>query len=188
MTHLFDTPAKHAREKFSLINFIETGCEVGEGLRLAKEYGFINLFSCDIRKEATDLVALEFPEATLITDDSLAYLKQILPTLVGPSLFWLDAHFPALYHTEEASETRWPLLQELELIKALKQDISKDVIICDDTRVIRDVNNPRYWPGEVDGYYVDADWKALWETFSETHTAYTHNVDTGILFFVPKEV
>lgn len=193
MTHLYATPAKQLRELYGTKKFVETGCEDGEGLSLAKSYGFLesDLYSCDIRLEAVEKVSAMLPLAHVVNMDSLVFLTALLPVLHGPTMFWLDAHFPELYNAEATLETNWPLLAELELIRTLKTDISQDIIICDDMRVIQSPSNPRWNEAEMqrDGvqYIVPLnDWQDFVGILGETHTHESILVDTGISIFYPK--
>lgn len=189
MTHLWNTPARECKERYGLTTFVETGCEDGEGLKIAKEYGFAEnrLFSCDIRKEATLNVSRLFPKATIILDDSVNFIRRICSSFDTPTLFWLDAHFPSLYNSEKG--TRWPLFQELEAIKN-KSNMEKDVIICDDMRVLQSPQNPCFnldEMNEVADYLVEVDWESFVTVFASTHNAQSILVDTGLMVFTPKE-
>jgi hypothetical protein len=191
MTHLTVIPIKQYREQYGLTLFVETGCQEGEGMTFANQCGFDEhfLFSCDIRQEAVDATHQLLPGSFIMNSDSLTFLETILPQIPGPTLFWLDAHFPAFYAVKETSETRWPLFAELELIKTLKPNIEKDVIICDDMRMLISPRNPNYTLDEVPEnrvQYIDVDWEEFTQTFSATHTAQSIKTDTGILVFLPK--
>jgi hypothetical protein len=191
MTHLIATPIKQYREQYGLSLFVETGCQDGEGMSFAKKCGFDEhfLFSCDIRQEAVDSAYRLLPEAFIMNTDSLTFLETLLPRLPGPTLFWLDAHFPAFYDVEETSETRWPLFKELELIRALKPNIERDVIICDDMRMLVNPQNPNFTVDQVKENhvkYINVNWEEFTGTFSSTHTAQSIKTDTGILVFLPK--
>jgi len=188
MTHLWNTPTKEYKIKYELTTFVETGCEDGEGLRLAKDYGFQenHLFSCDIRKEAALNVSKLFPKATIVCSDSVNFIEKIANSVAEPTLFWLDAHFPSLYKSEKG--TRWPLFQELEFLKK-KKNIENDVIICDDMRVLKSSQNPRFNIGELEeisNYLIEVDWDAFTNTFSDTHDSQSILVDTGLIIFTPK--
>lgn len=192
MTHLFDTPAKLHRGDFGLKLFVETGCEHGEALVWAHGYGFKeeDLFSCDIRREAVNKVKHMFPKATIIRSDSLEFLRVVLPTLTEPALFWLDAHFPKLYGDASEAES-WPMFEELQLISQLKRNLDKDVIICDDLRVIQNANNPRYLPGEVEPEWIVPVTNEQWDRmlhFFPSHYATLSTVDTGFICYTPKYV
>jgi hypothetical protein len=192
MTHLYGTPAKQYREQYGLTLFVETGCHEGEGLILAKDYGFKeeNLFSCDIRQEAVTNAYQLFPNGGLfMAATSVEFLKVVLPKLTDPTLFWLDAHFPSFYDVKETKETRWPLFEELRLIRELKPNVERDVIICDDTRMLVSPNNPNY-TGDVPENlvkYVNVQWEEFEQSFHLTHTAQSIKTDTGILVFLPKD-
>ena len=103
------------------------------------------------------------------------------PFTHGPSIF------PSLYNSEKG--TRWPLFQELEAIKN-KSNMEKDVIICDDMRVLQSPQNPRFnldEMNEVADYLVEVDWESFVTVFASTHNAQSILVDTGLMVFTPKE-
>lgn len=176
MTYLSAVPAQEYKDRFALETFVETGCYRGDGLLQARNIGFdqSNLYSCDVQEEAVTLCRETFPQATIDQVDSIAFLIGLLPKIQGPTLFWLDAHFPEKHGGTDQPHTKMPLFQELELIKTLKPNLARDVIICDDIHILADPANPTYRrekiPAEVaDYYFTTADWQALTQTFADTH-------------------
>ena len=190
MTMLNATAANRLKEDFKLINFVETGCELGNGLFHARQLGFPEqrIYSCDLRKEVVYICHDIFPNMHLSVTDSVTFLERVLPTLVGPTLFWLDAHFPEHYGMlGEADAKRMPMFKEIETIKRLKKDYNKDVIICDDLCTLACPENPRYKSGELeDKYYIKTDWPAFMNSFSPTHSVECHPAFEGITIFYPK--
>ena len=142
------------RERFGLNTFVETGCFQGDGIAVALEVGFERVFSCDISPEFVQRCRSRFQgndSITVLQLSSLAFLKQVLSALSGPTLFWLDAHFPHVFGLDELERSvgRFPLPEELATIAALKADVVSDVVVADDLRVIEDPQNLRWRAGEL---------------------------------------
>lgn len=190
MTEFVATPAAKYKEQFKLEVLVETGCFNGAGILHGKNIGFEeqNIYSCDIRRVAVEQCLNIFPAAHIYPDESITFFKRILPTIDQPTLFWLDAHYPMHYGiaTETAIE-KMPLFEELKLIRTLKQNYQRDVIICDDMRVIADVNNPRYRPGEIPAYYyVENSWNDFVASMADTHDIVSDLVGEGVAIFYPR--
>jgi hypothetical protein len=188
MTWLSNLPLFQYQQTHSLKNFVETGCWKGDGIAYAYQTGYKNIHSCDIGLNFVEESLQRFPEANIMHSESMQYLKNLLPTLEGRTLFWLDAHFPEMYGTDnDAEELKIPLIPEIELIKQLKKDYAKDVILCDDMRTFRSVDNPKYKAGEIDDkLYMDVDWNAFKNILSDTHDAELINDFDGVMVFTPK--
>lgn len=188
MTWLSNLSLHRYRQTYDLVNFVETGCWHGDGIAYAFHTGYKNAHSCDIGLNFVEECRARFPEADIEHSESLAYLKKMLPKLEGRTLFWLDAHFPGMYGTENNNkELEIPLIPEIELIKKLKKDYKNDVILCDDMRTFRSQHNPRYKQGEIDeNLYMDVDWDAFKNILSDTHDAELINDYDGVMVFTPK--
>jgi len=191
MTELYVTPAQKLTEKYNLTALVETGCYQCAGLNYAKSIGFLesNLYSCDINTEFAKKAKSIMPAATILPTESISFLTQILPDLSKQTLFWLDAHYPLHYGIlNETPIEKMPLSNEIMLIKHLKKNYCNDVIICDDIRVIADIRNPIYKPGEIsEYYYVSGIWDELNSILSDTHDLSIDSVGEGIAVFTPKE-
>lgn len=189
MTALYDerlqVPA--LTQQYQLTNMVETGCWHGDGLTFAKQMGIRNLYSCDINETYVLESRARIPNAVVHHQDSIEFLKEILPIVAGRTLFWLDAHYPVHYGlTEENEITKFPLVEELRLVRELKQNYEQDVIICDDLRVLSAENNPYYMPSVGSEFMVDHSIRDLTDILADTHNFYTMQADTGNLIFVPK--
>lgn len=154
MSSIRDFEIGALRERFGLSTFVETGCFQGDGIAAALEVGFESVLSCDISLEFVERCRSRFGgngSVTVHQLDSLTFLDRVLPTISGPTLFWLDAHFPHVFGLEERERSvgRFPLPEELARISALKADVSKDVVVADDLRVIADPENSRWRAGEL---------------------------------------
>lgn len=177
------------KSKFDLQDFVETGCYLGNGIQCATDNNFTNIHSCDINQIYVTDCKTKFTHANIIHSESLAFLKELLPTLNNRTLFWLDAHFPDYYGTNDKTEEfRIPLITEMELIKQLKPDYSKDVFICDDMRTFRSPLNSRYIEGEIEErFYIDVDWNYFTGIFTNTHEYELINALDGVMIFHPKD-
>jgi len=176
------------KSKYNINNFVETGVYLGASVQIAYDSGFTSVYSCDIDNNHVNNARSKFPHAKIFSGDSITFLKDVLPSLTGTTLFWLDAHFPEFYGIPY-EDTGWkmPLFTELELIKQTKVGYQHDVIMCDDIRVMRHPNNPKYVPGELEDYlYIDMDWDAFVNQFSDTHDYQILMPDSGAIIWTPK--
>lgn len=175
------------KNRYQLDTIVETGCWHGHGLEFSQQIGIQNLYSCDINQTYVDECTKKFPQAVIRHQDSISFLKEVLPSVNGKTLFWLDAHYPVYYGLEEEnSSTKFPLVEELLLVKSLKKNFQQDVIVCDDLRVLLPDNNPYYNPGVGDQFMVNIRVQDLIDVFSSTHDYYLVSEDTGNLIFIPK--
>ncbi|CAB4222287.1 hypothetical protein UFOVP1655_73 [uncultured Caudovirales phage] len=188
MTWLTHIDIKKYREKYNLVDFIETGCWQGAGIGHAFDSGYDEVYSCDIGLEYVTMSQQKFPYANIEHSESLSYLTNLLPNQTNKTLFWLDAHFPDIYGEDEfAEEFRIPLIPEIELIKKLKPDYSKDVVVCDDMRTFRSPKNPTYTKGELpEKHLIDVDWDKFVNILSDTHDYELINKHDGVIVFYPK--
>ena len=79
-------------------------------------------------------------------------LRRVLRGLNEPTFFWLDRALP----TDEAALEGgiFPAYEELELIRSLKPDVSRDLIWVDDIPVVNVDDNPvaaKNWDVELAG-------------------------------------
>ncbi|MGH9393475.1 MAG: hypothetical protein ACRD1E_04840, partial [Terriglobales bacterium] len=157
--------------------------------------GFPKVISCDIDPSRVEECRTRFPMAAVLQAESTellgALLPQILPSM-GKTLFWLDAHFAGFYGLAETDANRFPLAEELRLIRKNKPDYADDVIAFDDLRVIRDPLNPRYRQGELSGeeaqLYIDVRLEELLAPFAATHEAAFVHAQEGSVALLPKSV
>lgn len=173
-------------EDYGLTAVVETG--VGHAgslthvLNLPERMAY---FGCDIDPEAIRICKETYVGGIFALEDSRVFLRKILApgqALDMPTLFFLDAH------SFEPGPDGFPLLEELELIATLKPNVDKDVIICDDWRVVADEANPRFWPGELPAQYV-RDEHAMGEytlLFRQTHEVKIILDDQGYLMLLPR--
>ena len=188
MTWLTHIDIKKYREDYNLVDFIETGCWQGAGIRHAFDSGYQRVYSCDISLNFVEMCKELFYYAHIEHSESLDFLTQLLPNRNNKTLFWLDAHFPDIYGEDNfAEEFRIPLIAEIELIKQFKPNYSKDVIICDDMRTFRSDKNPTYTEGELpEKHLFDVDWDKFVGILSDTHNYELINEYDGVIVFYPK--
>lgn len=189
MTQLYDAALQVDKlvEKYGLQTFVETGCFEGQGLQYAQKLQLHNLYSCDINEKYVELCKQRVPTATIYHKESIEFLQTVLPTINEPTLFWLDAHYPTYYGTQEENViTKFPLVEEIKLIIQHKQNYIKDVIICDDLRVLDKHDNP-YFYGSLDQYfYVQYKIEDLINLLRDTHDYVSVQAETGVISFTPK--
>ncbi len=171
--------------------FVETGILDGDGIAVALHYGFNRVYSCDIAPECIEKAKRRFPETNvyLSLGDSREFIRQMAGQVEGPALFWLDAHFPD-HAAGDVGE--YPLPDELATLRA-RQGIDRDVIVCDDMRVISGADNPTLIPRTHPDIAANPDrflqknvtLKSLWGPFAQTHEVYLINEETGVLLMVP---
>lgn len=107
---------------YHLTGVVETGLgHASSGLRFAELKG-ISGYGCDILETRVAEARLRHPSATIVHQHSTAFLREVVPALQGPVLFWLDAHEPD-----------WPLYEELLI---LRDAPAGSVILCDDAHFI----------------------------------------------------
>lgn len=176
------------KEKYGLVDYVETGCDKGVSLGWARHYGFESIITCDINADNAAWAKKSVPEAIISIEDSIDFLKRVLPTRFRLSLFWIDAHFPDDWGVKGTPEQQYPVYEELKLIRDLKPGYEKDVILCDDICHIHAVDNPRYRPGECDWKHPNRrPLKEYTDLFADTHDYQIFMQDTGGLLFTPKK-
>jgi len=143
------TLRKYRLEESKCEYFIETGTGLGHSLLHAvKQRTFRILHSSEIH-EQTYIKAKQsfskFKNVFIHNQSSTNFLKNILPEIQKNKtiLFYLDAHFPGEvssnydYKNNILSETSFPLIDELNIIKELRPE-SHDIIIVDDLCLIEE--------------------------------------------------
>ena len=114
-------------------NFIETGTCEGDGVAIALDCGFKNIYSIEIDPNLYAQCKKRFEgknNVHLYMGDSMEFLPQILSQIGSLSTFWLDAHMNDV--STYAGKFRCPILQEIDLI--LNSNI-KHTLLIDDRRL-----------------------------------------------------
>ncbi len=141
---------------FGLRTLIETGTYLGEMVRATRSV-FDEIYSIELGEELYRRARRRFdcfPHIHLIHGDSAAVLRNLLPSVPGPCLFWLDAHFSGAGTVRGVSET--PIMAELKCI--LSHPSKMHVVLIDDARCFTGRNDYpsldelekyllEHWPG-----------------------------------------
>jgi hypothetical protein len=96
------------------------------------KYRFDQVYSIEISQELARRAQLRFaqdPHVHIIENDSAFALRDLVPTLGEPALFWLDGHYSGGNTGKGIKET--PIMEELETI--LSSPLHH-VILVDDAR------------------------------------------------------
>ena len=120
--------------------FVETGAYIGDGIQLALDAGFKQIFSIEIAKQFIDHCTNRFKSNTnihLIQGDSSEVLWDVIKNISEPITFWLDGHYSGGHLP--TGKYLSPLIQEIETIK--RHHIKTHTILIDDVRCWRDMNN-----------------------------------------------
>lgn len=188
-----DLIREHIREleeiipRYGIKNIVETGTgEDSSGMKVAVRFRLTG-FSCDIFPEYVNRARAMYPLYDIFEGTSLDFLTEVTHWVDGPTLFWMDAHFPQ--EDPSPKVPMWPLYEELTLLRSIR-DCSRDVIWCDDMQHVLDPENPIHdqavgidilggrWPG--DSAHMLAEYREL---FQATHDA---AIVGTVLQFVPK--
>jgi hypothetical protein len=117
---------------YSLSTLIETGTFQGD-MVVAQRSHFKRIISIELSRDHFERAKGRFkndPNIEILPGDSGVLLKEIVPTLSQPSLFWLDGHYSGGNTAKGGSAT--PILKELETIFASKVN---HVVLIDDARL-----------------------------------------------------
>jgi len=131
-----------------------------------------------------------YPDFQVYHSDSLSMLRDCLPTMQGPTFFWLDGHCPT--DKECLPADVFPVYDEMALIRAFKQGFEHDVLWLDDIAMITDPDNPlaSSWDVDLAGkrWYGETGhkWGEYLAIFSDTHD-YEIDREDCILKLTPKE-
>jgi hypothetical protein len=120
-------------EQYGTRIFVETGTFRGDMVEAMKQR-FDRLYSIELNEEFCHAAKSRFattPHVEILFGDSGEKLKEIMPRLTGPSLFWLDGHFSGGDTAKGLEET--PVMAELNHI--LDAPDLGHVIIVDDARL-----------------------------------------------------
>lgn len=180
-------------KQYGLKNYIETGTGIGECLSFAMEFPFEQIHSIEIYEQIYNDAKEKFSSENLTLHNGNSYekLPEILKSVKGGTLFFLDAHFPGVdFHFESfGSETdkdkSLPLEQELITIKA-NFDTSESVFVIDDLRIYED------------GPYTGGNWsdrhkyggdgiEFIYNLFGNTHEITKDFNDQGYIVITPKK-
>lgn len=120
------------KEKYKLNILVETGTYLGDTL-YALANDFEQLYSIELSQHYYDLAKKRFKnfkQINLLYGDSGKVLNELVPTLKGPALFWLDGHYSGGLTAK--GDLECPVYDELNAIFASPH---KHVIFIDDARL-----------------------------------------------------
>jgi hypothetical protein len=193
MGSLFRFDLERYAETYDLPVLFETGTFLGNGVRLAIDAGFDQVYSVEIIDEYYTANVERFSDkqnVNILKGESAAVLNQTVGEIDDNILFWLDAHFPGAdgglygYNSCEDDAVRCPLEHELETINSRRLG-RNDVFIIDDLRVYEtgDFSNGGM-PAHVDRP-ANASLDFIDRLFSETHHIVRLYDDEGYMLLLP---
>lgn len=127
---------------------VETGTLLGDMVEAMKHH-FTRLYSIEISPQLARKAQQRFAgdvHVQIIENDSAVALKQLVPTLEEPALFWLDGHYSGGDTGKGDKET--PIMEELDTI--LASDMPH-VIMIDDARCFG-IEKDYPAPAELEAY------------------------------------
>lgn len=119
-------------KRFELDVLVETGTYKGEMIAAMKD-DFRKLYSIELADHFFEDAVQRFwadEKITILNGDSGQVLKELVPKLDGPALFWLDGHYSAGMTARGDKDT--PVIEELVHILA-REDL-RCAILIDDAR------------------------------------------------------
>jgi hypothetical protein len=120
------------RELFNVAILVETGTYLGDMVEAQKSY-FKQVFSIELGLDLYQKAVERFKadkNVKILQGDSGNVLKDLVPKINEPVLFWLDGHYSA--GATAKSDKNTPILAEMEVI--LNQPLGH-VILIDDARL-----------------------------------------------------
>lgn len=136
------------RNEHQIVNFVETGTYQGETAAWAAQH-FARVVTVEASPHYYQLAAQRraaLPGVEFRFGHSAPVLREVVPTLDGPALFWLDAHWSAGETYGAGDEC--PLLDELS---AIVQRKAPNYILIDDAAYFTAPpplpHDPAQWPG-----------------------------------------
>lgn len=144
-------------KQYSVKEFIETGTYYGKAATWAASF-FQHVITVEYSKEIYDANLATYGKienVDFLFGDSRSALKEIVPQLKGPAIFWLDSHWSGAETYGE--DDQCPLLEELQIIA---ESPHPQFIFIDDARLF---TSPPPLPHPI----------SQWPTISEVLSALT---------------
>jgi hypothetical protein len=127
------------KDIFRIDIFIETGTYLGDTTNNARNY-FKEVHTIELAPHLYNKAKDRFQTYKNVyvhLGDSIDLLPEILSTVTGKILFWLDGHYSE--SNDAKGKTNTPIMQELEVIK--NSNIKNAVILIDDMRCFQTFEN-----------------------------------------------
>jgi hypothetical protein len=129
-------------QKFKKITdkFVETGCYLGDGIQLALDSGFDEIFSIELAPKYIKFCEDRFvnKKINFIEGDSYTELSRLLNRFpVDKFTYWLDGHYSG--NDTGRGVKDFPIMEELEVI--LRRDVSGEIIYVDDMRILKNYSD-----------------------------------------------
>ena len=90
-------------QNFNTKFFFETGTWKGDGVAYAAKYNFTKIYSSEVVPEFAEKAKERFKnqgQIEIINKNSIDTLKEVIPSIKGNCIFWLDAHYPTVIVTD----------------------------------------------------------------------------------------
>ena len=127
------TIVKAYARRYGLRTLVETGTYTGDMVNAVRNV-FDHICSIEIDEDLFEKAKERFQGSfhiTILLGDSASVLPQVLQSITGPCLFWLDGHYCGEGTGTGILET--PIVHELEAI--LQHSCSDHVVLIDDARL-----------------------------------------------------
>ena len=128
--------------KYNLKIFVETGTYIGSTVKAMSTFAE-KIYSIELNNILYKKAVRRFrgsDNINIIHGDSIYKLKELIPIIDKPTLFWLDAHYSGIKTAYGVKKT--PIVEEIESIFSVKY--LNHVIMIDDIRYFGfDRNYPR---------------------------------------------
>ena len=131
------TIIKYAKD-YNLKTFVETGTYFGDMISALKN-NFNSLYSIELSFDLYQLADKRFKkykQINIIEGDSGEKLKEIVPYLKEPSLFWLDGHYSGGLTAKGKNIS--PIIDEIKIILSIESE--GNIILIDDARLFTGKN------------------------------------------------
>ena len=144
---------KFMRDEFFIETFVETGSGHGTTAEMASKI-FPEVYTVELSDELFQEVRERFRGESGIhyrQAHSTTFLRELVPDLTGPVLYWLDAHWSAA--NTAGKDSQCPVLEELGVINS--RDMNQDYILVDDAHLffspapLQPPIDPVQWPNIV---------------------------------------
>lgn len=135
---LTSTFLQRLAQSFDAKVFVETGTYLGDTTFIAAEY-FADVRTIELDKKLYELASAKFAKnqkVRVYQGDSTTMLPEIVSSIKGTAVFWLDGHFSCGNTAKGALNT--PILAELATVAQYKDDA---IILIDDVRYFQ--NSPQ---------------------------------------------